>query len=375
MKAIQKACIFPLVCVLLAVSSCTQENTAIPIGVILPLTGDYANLGASAKRGIELAFEHTRDSTAEDESPYVLRFEDSQGSTNGAIQSLRKLIDVDGCRIIIGELSSTATLAMAPIVANNHILMISPTASSPKLSGINPYFFRVCASDVFEGRYMAQYARDTIKAQTVAVLFINNDYGLGLAKAFSETFESLGGIIAINEAYAEKTTDFRSQLTKIRAAGAAIVYIPGYAFELANILKQSKELDQNLTFLSSIDFENPQIPQIAGKAADGVVYTAYPFNADGNRPETQAFVSRYQSVYGDDPDIYAALSYDAGSVLRHCLMSHGAAPDSIRTCLLAIQQYPGATNDIEFNNDGDARHSIIFKKYSNGKFIPLSNHE
>lgn len=347
-----------------------KEFNEIKIGSILPLTGDYADLGQSCERGIELATEqlNQKGGVYGNKKLRVL-YEDSRGKTTDAISALNKLVTVDKVPAIIGELASTITLALAPIAEKQGIVLLSPTSSAPKLSDAGDYIFRVCASDIYEGQKMAEVAYNDLNYRKIAVFYINNDYGNGLKKAFENEFQSLGGEIPITQPFEEGSTDFRTQLTKIQDYKVQAVYMPGYALEMGLILKQAKEMGLPFKFLSSIDFENPQVIEVAGNAAEGVIYTAYTYDVDSDIPQIKKFVTTFRGTYNTDPDIYAALSYDATMVLAMAIDSSGPEPEKIKNALYKIKNYHGITNqNLSFNDKGDVKQALTVKIYRNGKF-------
>ncbi len=112
-------------------------------------------------------------------------------------------------------MGSSAALAMAPIAVRNKVVFISPTASNPKLTMAGDYFFRVCPSDAYEGEFVANVAYNKLKVRRVSILYINNDYGIGLKDSFKKVFEKLNGDIISEGSFNEGDSDFRSQLAKI----------------------------------------------------------------------------------------------------------------------------------------------------------------
>jgi branched-chain amino acid transport system substrate-binding protein len=344
----------------------------ITIGALLPLTGQDAYLGEQSKRGLDLAIEKINSAGGIRSKIIKVIYEDSKGETNSAVSGLNKLIKYDKVPAVIGELSSTITLALAPIAEKNKIFLISPTASTPRLSNIGKYFFRVCASDVFEGTTMAEYAYNVLKIKKIGILFINNDYGIGLKDAFNLKYKELGGNVKIEEPFEPQGDDFRTQLMKIGAQKVEAIYLPGYAPEIGIIFRQARELGLDFKFLSSIDFENPKTVELAGNLIEGTIYTAY--NYDPNRHDniTMEFTNAFKKKFNDTPGIYAALSYDSMLVLADALRD-GTSPDKIMNRLYKIDGLKGVTGDISFDEDGNVKHLIVLKTYRNGSFIFLSN--
>jgi branched-chain amino acid transport system substrate-binding protein len=169
---------------LVVVFSCVEQKSEnVKIGVILPLTGTYANLGKDVKNGIELAkwtYQFSRKEVNED---IELIYLDDKSSSVGGVSAIQNLIFKENPVAIIGGISSTTTMAIAPIAEKNKIVLISPTASSPQISDIGEYIFRVCASDLQEGIKMAQYLASE-NVDRIGIVYVENDYGQGLYNAF-----------------------------------------------------------------------------------------------------------------------------------------------------------------------------------------------
>jgi len=358
-----------IVGIILIATHTKKEPEIIQIGAILPLTGGDAKLGESAKKGIELAVRQINDTEGLQKGKLVVLYQDSQGESTKAISAFRKLIISDKVPVVIGELASTVTLALSPIAEENHIILLSPTASSPKISDAGDYVFRICASDIFEASFMAEFAYNELKYSNIAILYINNDYGVGLKESFQKHFSGLGGSVLAVEAFEQGATDFKTQLVKIKSKNVQAIYMPGYAAEMGIILRQSKELGTNIQFLSSIAMEDPQVIEIAKDAANGVIYTAYGYDPKRELPVIQEFVKAFRIAYGEEPDIYAALSYDAVKVIAFALeKAREAVSNEIKNQLYIIKDYPGVTGNITFDDKGDVTKSITIKVIKNGTF-------
>lgn len=376
-----RAAVFPaafmsLLCallVLIPVAGCRRaaEDQSITVGAILPLTGNGAKYGEAARKGIELAREEINSRNRIRGKMLNVVYEDSQGDPRRAVDAFRKLTSVDRVPAVIGDLFSSATLAVAPLANESRVVLLSPTSSAPELTGAGPFVFRNVASDVFEGSVMAGFVEENLKFNRVAILYINNAYGLGIEKVFKTSFTERGGHIVAEEAFPEGATDFRSQLTKIRAANPEAVYIVGYR-ELGPLLKQAYEVGFRKQFLSTVMFEDPENLRVAGRAADGVIYSARAYDPQSGEPAIQAFVSAFRQKYGQVPDIFAALSYDATKILALGMERNGFQPDGIRQGLLGIKDFPGVAGLTSFDKNGDVIQPALIKIVQNGTFVRYS---
>lgn len=236
-----KSIIYGLIAILLIITAfslgCAKKEKEIKIGAILPLTGDAAKYGESAKRAIDLAVEEINSTGGIKGSKIKVIYEDDQALPEKGVSAIQKLITVDKVHVVIGAMPSSVTLAMAPIAEKNKVVLFSPASSNPKITEAGDYIFRNDVSDIFEGGKMADETWQRLKFRKAAVLYINNDYGVGIKDVFVYRFTVLGGEIVATENFEQGTTDFRTQLTKIKQGNPEAVYIVGYK-EQIQILKQ-----------------------------------------------------------------------------------------------------------------------------------------
>jgi branched-chain amino acid transport system substrate-binding protein len=340
-----------------------KEEKEIKIGAILPLTGDGAKYGEEAKNGIELALEELKDSKIK------VFYEDDQGTSGGAVNAFNKLVASVNAPVIIGPMYSSTALAIAPLAEKNKVVILSPSASSPELTKAGDYFFRNWPSDVYEGSEMAKFASTKLNLKNVAILSVNIDYGVGLTNVFKQVFKSLGGQISNIEYYDQGAMDFRTQLSKIKSTKPDALYLPGYYAEIGLVLRQAKELGIQTQFLSSVGFDNPKVLEIAGDAAEGVIFARPYFDPASQDPQVKSFVERFTKKYGMPPGIYAAHAYDALKIVSEALKRGGYLADGIKTAIYSIKDFPGATGNTSFDENGEVVKPIQIMKVEKGKFI------
>jgi len=343
---------------------------AIKIGAILPLTGSAAPYGQNAKNGIDLALEEVNAKGGIRGTRVDILYEDSKTEPKEAVSALQKLNSVDGIRYIIGDINSTGVLAMAPIAERNKILLLSPGASNPKISDAGEYIFRNWHSDALEGQVDAQYAHNTMKWKDAAVLYVNAAYGAGLAETFRDVFRTLGGEIVAYEAYPQDATNMREQISKILAVKPDGLYLPGWPKEMAVALKQLKEQGSNLPVLSAQGFDDPSILELAGSAAEGVVFSV-PENPDPEDPLVKSFNEKYEARYREKPGVCSAAGYDALRIYVHAVEKAGDNPERVREVMATLKDFPGADGPITFDEHGDLLKPFTFRVVTHGKFSAI----
>lgn len=349
------------------VLGCGKKETEVKIGVITALTGEQAKYGESTKRGIEMAIEEVNASGGISGKKVTALYEDSQGDPKLAVSALRKLITVNKIFVTIGALASSDILAMAPVAESNKIVLLAPSATAPAITNAGDYIFRIAASDVYEGSFMAEYALKDLNLERVAVIYINNDYGLGLRETFGEKYRELGGKIVEEQVFDQGATDFRSQLTKLKNANPQGIYVVGYK-EVGQLLRQAGELGIKTQWLSTSMFEDPDIIKLAETVSEGAYFTSQSFDPEKGGAIVSEFVKSFEKKYTMVPDIFAALSYDATKVLLIAVEKGGYSTEGIKESLYGIKNFPGITGEFTFDENGDVTKQIGIKTIRNGQF-------
>lgn len=355
--------------IVLFVTPTKKEPGEIKIGAILVLTGPNAKAGQSAKQGIDMATEEINEREGVKCRVRVI-YEDDGGEPQKSVSALQKLINIDKVPAVIGPMASSCVLAVAPIAEKKKIVILSPTASNPKITYAGDYIFRNTYSDTIEGVKTAKFALKELEYKKMGILFINNDYGVGLKDAFKKKFEELGGKIVVEEGYDPKTRDFRTILTKVKEKEPEAIYIAGYS-EMGQLLRQAREMGIKVPVLSCIMFQISDIAKVAGETAEEVIY-AYPsYDPEKGGKITIRFAQKFKEKYGVLPDTEAAFSYDAMKILALAMGKGDFTSAKIKNNLYNIRDYNGVTGETSFDKNGDVIKPVGFKKVQNGKYIWL----
>jgi branched-chain amino acid transport system substrate-binding protein len=358
--------------VVFAVNRLKTGGKEITIGAILPLTGDAGSYGSALKKGMEVALNGINAQGGINGKKLVVVIEDSQADPAKAVSAFNKLRSVDRVPMVLGDMFSAGTLAIAPIAERNKIVLLSPSASAVDLTKAGDYIFRIYPSDTYDGTYLAQFARDNAHAKTVAIVFMQVSSISAVVQVFQHEFEKTGGKVVCSEAYKEGDTDFRSQLAKAKATDPDVIFIPGYLKEMANLLKQAKEMGIKTPFLSISTFADPKIMVLAGDAAEGVRFSSPSFDAKSTTPEMQTFVQMFRKNYNEEPDIMAGYGYDVVNIAAQALRASGEiTPDSIKQALYGIKDYPGVTGKTTFDSNGDVVKELRMMSVENGTFASV----
>ena len=341
------------------------------IGTIIVLTGSAAQYGQWMKNGLELAKDEINSKGGINGHQIELVYEDDKTEAQSAVSAMNKLDATLNSPVVIAALTSKSTLAIAPIAESKKKVLFAVCASSPDLTNSGDYIFRNWPSDNEEGRLMAEYAYNTLGYRNIVELTINNDYGLGLKKVFAQKFVELGGAIVSSEEFPENATDFRSVLARLKSQKFDAIYMPSHAKEVATFLKQMKENNLDYKVLGNVAYESPDLLNIAGNAAEGVIFTTPAFNPDSKDTTIQTFTTAYEKRFGSKPENFAAHAYDALKIIALAIEKGGYTSDGIKSELYKISNYPGVSGMTTFDKNGDVQKPAIIKQVKNGQFVSL----
>jgi len=342
------------------------------LGHVAPMSGPEATSGDSTDKGIRLALEAANARGGVKGKQIDLKTYDSQGKPEEAAAAATRLVVNDKVTMLLGEVGSSPSLAMAPIADGNRTPMISPSATSPRLTRdqgkVRPYVFRVCFIDSFQGMVMARFAREGLKISKVAILRdMGTDSSVGLADFFAARFQELGGTVVTDQSYKAGDQDFTAQLTAIKGKNPEAVYVPGSSTEVALVVRQGRELGMKAPFLGGDGWDAARLLETGGKALDGCYFSNH-YSADDPSPRLQEFVKRYRDRFGQVPDRLAALGHDAAQVALDAMArAKDLTGPSIREALEQTRDFPGVTGVITINADHDALKPAVVLKIEGGK--------
>ena len=338
------------------------------LGVATSLTGGQATFGISTRNGIELAIKEANAAGGVKGQKVTTRVYDTQGKPEEAAQAVTRLINQDKVLMVLGDVASSNSLAMAEKAQAAGVPMITPSSTNPAVTEKGDYIFRVCFIDPFQGFVMAKFARENLKANNVAVLQDNKSaYSIGLTDVFTRKFTEMGGKITSVESYSQGDTDYRAQLTSIKRAKPDAIYVPGYYSEVGVIARQARQLGLTVPLLGGDGWDSEKLYELGGKAIQGSYFSNH-YSPDNPDPRIQKFVSDYKAAYGGVPDALAALAYDAAKVAVEALKK---APDTsgpaLKNALAQTKDFPGIAGAITLDDKRNAVKPAVVLKVGDGK--------
>ncbi|HVI74213.1 MAG TPA: ABC transporter substrate-binding protein [Anaeromyxobacteraceae bacterium] len=369
------------VVVALALVGCrggSKQPTTVKLGVFEPMTGANAAGGAMEVEGIKLANElYPTVKVGDKEYKIDLVIVDNKSDKVEAANAAQRLVDQDKVNVVLGSWGSSLSMAAGPIVKDKKIPAVAMSATNPLVTKGNDFYFRVCFIDPFQGTVKANYAAKELKAKKAVIIReVSNDYSVGLARFFADSFKKLTGDDAaiLGELnYNTNDQDFTAQLTTVKSMKPDVIFAPGNYTESALIIKQARELGITAPFLGGDTWEAPEFVDVGKQAVEGAVLSTFFATEVPITPTSKEFLEAYRQRYKKEPAAVTALGFDGYLVVRSAIEKAGSLDGAkIRDALLTTQGFPGAAGLITFDADRNATKSAVIKVVKNGKFVYLT---
>ena len=346
-------------------AGCQQEEETVRIGVIGPLTGDYALYGESVRDGAQLAVDELNAAGGVLGMTVELFAEDSEGQSDKGVNAYNKLRDKDDIHALIGGTFSGVTLAIKPLAVADGLPVLSPTATNPDVTLDAANVFRACYTDAYQGEVAAVFSFNTLGATKAAILYNQADpYSTGLKEAFEAKFAALGEVVTV-EAYNSGDSDYSAQLTAIEASGAEVVFVPGYVAEVGAILTQADTAGLDLPFVGGDGWDS--IEADYADVAEGHYFANHYAKSD-TAAVVQDFVTAYEAEFGSSPNALAALAYDAVKAMAAAMEAAGTTDSAEVVAALETLEFTDAvTGAIKFDENGDPIKAISMIQLVSGE--------
>lgn len=348
----------------------------VKIGHVAPLTGGIAHLGKDNENGARLAVEeiNAAGGIKLGDKTYKLDLvaEDDKADPKEGTLAAQKIVD-SGAIAVVGHLNSGTTIPASKIYSDASMAQISPSATNPKYTeqGFKTAF-RVVANDNQQGAVLANYAADTLKAKTIAIIDDRTAYGQGLADVVERVAKEKGIKVVGREFTNDKATDFNAILTKVRAAKPDVVMYGGMDATAGPMAKQMKQLGMKSTFLAGDGVCSPEFIKLAGDAS-GNLHCSQAGEAVEKLAKGTEFVDKYKKRFNTDVQLYSPYSYDAIYIVVDAIKRAGKAERAAVAAAVPTTNLPGLTGQLVFDDKGDIKGGAIsIFKVSNGKLEYVS---
>jgi ABC-type branched-subunit amino acid transport system substrate-binding protein len=356
-----------IVCtVLLCLFAGTAVAATVKIGAVQPLSGKISVYGEGFQRAINLAVEEVNAAGGIKGQDLEIVYEDNLSTAQGSVSALQKLISIEKLPVVIGPAASSNFLATCPIAEREKTVFIGAESAASDISSCGSYVFRVFPSDMLQGVGVAKLAEE-LDYKEVALTYINNDWGVGLANAFKEKYK---GKIVEEFTYDEGKADYRSEVLRLKKSNPAAVVNLTYIKEGGTMLKQAHEMKFNPQWLLGSAAKSPKLVELAGEAAEGLIGTYPTFS------KTSGLYEHYKAAFAKKyPDeklpIFGEYNYDMIHLLAKALNNaDDLTADSIQASLISASQgFEGVTGDLSFDENGDVGASYGRWSVKDGKII------
>ena len=342
---------------------CDRDRSAVVIATVGPW--GQAN-GQMHKRGVDLAIEHINGAGGIDGRPLKLVDRDDEASGIKATQIAAEFVADPSIIAVVGHVNSGAMLAAAPVYDGN-LPAVSSTASSPDLTGISTWVFRVIASDSVSAIHMARFAKST-NVRNAAILYENNAFGRGLMDPFRRNFS--GTLISVDPIPSDGKADFEPYIAYLKTKAPDLVFVAGSEGSGIALLREAQRQGLKTMFLGGVGWAGVTADTLAAEGA----YVGVPFAISDRRPEAQRFVDAFRAKYSRDPDAKAALAYDATMLVARGMADAGANRKAVRDWLHGLsgsRSYTGVTSgEIQFDSTGDiASGGFVMTRVERGSLV------
>jgi branched-chain amino acid transport system substrate-binding protein len=293
---------------------------------------------------------------------------DDKGDITEAVNAYNKLVSNEGAISIIGAVTSKPSAAVASESLKKGIPVITPTGTAVNVTEVGANVFRACYIDPFQGQVMANFSYDELNVKTAAVIYNSaSDYSIGLAESFKATFEANGGTIVSYEPYGDKDIDFKSQLTNISAKSPEVLFVPDYYEKVALIAKQVKDIGFTTILLGADGWDSVLNVLEDPSLLEGAYFCNHNSNDDPD-PLVQAFITNYKAKYGEDPNTFAALGYDAAKVTIAAIEKANKTDPAAIVEAMKNTDITALTGKITFDEYRNPIKGVTILKISNGKY-------
>jgi branched-chain amino acid transport system substrate-binding protein len=340
------------------------------VAVVGPMTGDAAQYGIAAKRAVELFANEVNEEGGLLVGGKRRRIKvivgDDKADPKEAASVATKFASNKKVAVVIGHFNSSCCLAGKPIYARYGVVEFSYGCTNSEVAKGSPWTFRNVFEDTFQGQSVANYARNALGLERVAVFFDNDDYGRGLKDSFAAQAEKVGLTIVGQEAYDRESVDFRAQLTKLRQFRPQAIFISGLYNQGGLIASQTRQLGMKwVQILGADGLASDEYIRLAGPSAEGTIVTS-PFLFELGGTNAKEFAEKFKKRYGVLPDWIAANAYDSIGMVSKTVEDIGSADrQAIRDALAAKtsreEGYTGITGVTFFDENGDCQKPVFMQ--------------
>lgn len=314
----------------LAWPAAVRADDSVTFGLIMPMTGQGAEVGHGIVKGIDLALERINGAGGVlGGKKLVYRLEDDQCTPPSSVSAAKKLIGEDNMKIVMGAMCSSTTLAIIPVTQAAKVLQVVPQSYHPQITERgDPYLFRTCITSDFIADVYVDFIANQKNIKTIALLAVNDDFGRAELEAFTKRFEKIGHPkVLVTEYFRFQDRDFSTYLTRIREANPDAIYILARTPQNAMIVNQMAEMHYKPHRFGNSNFTDQGFIDLTKSNGEGI-YAITDYSRFLDTPTNKTFFAAYKAKYNEEPSSdYASAGYNAANVLAYVIEHAGTATD------------------------------------------------
>lgn len=339
------------------------------VALLMPLTGEGSGYSEQVSNGAHLAFD--RFSELHSDAPKLLDF-DTQGDPVRLLELMESLADNPACLAILGPLTSSSTQAVAAVAKRENIPLLSPTATSGDIDRIGDPVFRLVISEGNQAAAVAEYAVHDGGYTRFAVIYPFTALASGEAEQFRAVVERMGGSVVSSQGYQPGDTDFKDQITAVKAYSPQAIFLPVSAWDAVQIAPQLRFYNLEVPMFGTSGWDDDLLIRHGGEYVEGVVFTAA-FGLNSLYPETARFVYTFNRTYGVEPTTIAAQGYDAAGILLDAWVNVSSPTRSrISRKLSSMAPWYGASGRCVLGSDTETRISWPMMTVTDGEILGIN---
>lgn len=361
------AVVLSLVLMVAMVAGCGGSNSGesddvIKLGFLGALTGDVANYGIPAEKGMKMAIDEINAQGGVLGKQLVGIYEDNKGDSTEIANIAQKYITRDKVVALVGDPCTGLTKVAADIAQKNQVVIFSGGATGAGVVEIGDYVFRNTMLDTVAVPVVVDWMiKEKQWTKFAIITSLNNGYSTALTPIFEQEIKSQGGTIVISETINDKETDFSAQITKLKGVGADVLVFTGYYTEAALIMKEAQKQGVDIPMVGGDGLYGQDLVKLGGDAVEEKVFLYCGFAADQPSEQTAKFVENYRKLYNEEPDMFSAQYYDAVMILAQAMENANSTdPKVFKDQIANLKDYPGVSGNTTIRADREPIKSPVF---------------
>lgn len=351
-----------------------NEDGTVKWGTVFATTGSLSAYGTPQENAIKLAVEEINaEGGVLDGQEIELVHYDYTSEDTEAAQLATRLATQDHVDAILGSDTSGSSKTALQSSTQHGVPTLSPSASADGYTvaadgGVEEWGWRVAFPDSYQGGALAQFADEELNADKVAILMDNSsDFSIGLVEYFEETF---AGEVVAKENFTAGQTDFNATLTSLKELDFDVLLVTGYYEEGGPIVRQAREMNLNQPILAPDGFGSQALVDLAGPENLNDVFYTTQFTALNENELVNDFVQNYTEMFGSEPDMFAAMAYDAAYVMRDAMERAGSeSRQAINEALGETENFEGVTGTFSYDEMHNPSKSVTILELQKGEEV------